>query len=367
MHSVATAAAGYFMSRRLAQQRRKTKKHHKRAIVINPIHFLGGKQVTINVSGAKFQVNETYLTQHPTTLLGSNEKDYFWDEEENEYFFDRDPHIFRMIHRYYKTGVLHFSEEDCYASFKDELDFFGIAVEEVANCCSEDYYRQQVKKSVKEPEMDEISNPETIREKLWEFCEDPGSTMAAKIFYYISCVIIFVSVTLNTVETINCEGTRKCGDVHEDIFFILDSICVVFFTLEYLIRLYAAPQRCKHAKSPMSVIDVAAILPYYVDLLLSVVSSADNNVGAMNLLVTLRTLRIFRIFKLARHSKRLRELSTAISKSTSELGFIVFMYTIVIVLFASILYYAERVDKNTPFFNIPEAMWYTVVTTTTLG
>ncbi|EFO12643.1 hypothetical protein LOAG_15890, partial [Loa loa] len=49
-------------------------------------------------------------------------------------------------------------------------------------------------------------------------------------------------------------------------FFVLDTACVIIFTVEYLLRLFAAPDRCKFLHSIMSMIDVIAIMPYYVGL-----------------------------------------------------------------------------------------------------
>ena len=65
------------------------------------------EKVTINVSGMKFETWRHTLEKYPDTLLGSNEKDFFFDEDSKEYFFDRDPELFRHILNYYRTGKLH--------------------------------------------------------------------------------------------------------------------------------------------------------------------------------------------------------------------------------------------------------------------
>ena len=108
----------------------------------------------------------------------------------------------------------------------------------------------------------------------------------------------------NVVETVPC-GTvpgrgevQACGDKYKIIFFCLDTACVMIFTAEYLLRLYAAPNRCNFMKSVMSVIDFVAIMPYYIGLGMS----DDNEVSGA--FVTLRVFRVFRIFKFSRPRNR---------------------------------------------------------------
>ncbi|GIY24417.1 potassium voltage-gated channel protein Shal [Caerostris extrusa] len=84
-------------------------------------------------------------------------------------------------------------------------------------------------------------------------------------------LFIAVSVFANVCETLPCSmneatgDTMSCGETYKAAFFCLDTACVMIFTAEYLLRLYAAPDRCKYARSVMSVIDVVAIMPYYID------------------------------------------------------------------------------------------------------
>ncbi|CAG7828629.1 unnamed protein product [Allacma fusca] len=65
------------------------------------------QKLLINVSGRKFETWRNTLEKYPDTLLGSSEREFFYDEDSKEYFFDRDPDIFRHILNYYRTGKLH--------------------------------------------------------------------------------------------------------------------------------------------------------------------------------------------------------------------------------------------------------------------
>lgn len=135
----------------------------------------------------------------------------------------------------------------------------------------------------------------------------------------------------------------------------------MIFTAEYLLRLFAAPSRVKFMRSVMSVIDVVAIMPYYIGLFMT---DNDDVSGAF---VTLRVFRVFRIFKFSRHSQGLRILGYTLKSCASELGFLVFSLAMAIIIFATVMFYAEKNVDGTNFTSIPAAFWYTIVTMTTLG
>ena len=372
----AASTAGLYTSRKHIHRPSMFTNKSKPSVIIDPVTFMSGKRLILNVSGCRYRINEYHLKQYPETLLGSSEREYFYDETKGEYFFDRDPQIFKQIYNFYKSGKLHYSEQDCFESFTDELTFFRISIDDVSACCGEALHQRlgevetKKERKIKEEKAQNKSAlkvPVAFREKVWQFLEEPQLSLFSKVCYYFSCVVIVISVACNTWETVPCDGDAKCDQVHPEIFFTIDSTCVGIFTFEYLLRFYVTPDRWKYFKSPMALVDLAAILPYYIDLAMAELASDGAAVSAMNVLVTLRVLRIFRVFKLARHSKKLRELSESLKKSASELGFILFTYLIVVVLFASVLFYAERYAGDTKFTDIPQSMWYTVVTTTTLG
>ncbi|CAH8495945.1 unnamed protein product [Heterobilharzia americana] len=111
----------------------------------------------------------------------------------------------------------------------------------------------------------------------------------------------------------------------------------------------------------MAIIDLTAVLPYYISL---VVPARLQFSGS---LVTLRVFRVFRIFKFSRHSQGLRILGYTLKSCAEELGFLLFSLTLVVIIFATVIYYIEKFDENSTFYSIPDASWYTIVTMTTLG
>ena len=330
------------------------------------------EKLTINVSGQKFETWRHTLEKYPDTLLGSNERDFFFDEDIQEYFFDRDPDLFRHILNYYRTGKLHYPKHECVLAYDEELSFFGIMPDIIGDCCYEDY--RDKKRENSERLMDDKASEDgdkhpttNIQERMWRAFENPHTSTSALVFYYVTGFFIAISVMANVVETIPCgviPGTNKnppCGERYDLAFFCLDTACVMIFTAEYLLRLYAAPDRCKFMRSVMSVIDVVAILPYYIGL------GITDNKDLSGAFVTLRVFRVFRIFKFSRHSQGLRILGYTLKSCASELGFLLFSLTMAIIIFATVMFYAEKNEKKTKFTSIPEAFWYTIVTMTTLG
>ncbi|KAK6750293.1 hypothetical protein RB195_002334 [Necator americanus] len=334
------------------------------------VDHVSDEKLSINISGRKFETWKNTLEKFPETLLGSNEKEFFYDEDTGEYFFDRDPDIFRHILTFYRTGKLHYPRHECLVAYDEELSFFGIMPDLISDCCYEDYKdkkRENQERLLEEriENTDATKLKQTLQQKMWAAFENPHTSSVALVFYYVTGFFIAVSVLCNIIETIPCwyinDTPTSCGDAYEKQFFVLDTACVIIFTIEYLLRLYAAPDRCRFLRSIMSVIDVVAILPYYVGL------GLQNNKDVSGAFVTLRVFRVFRIFKFSRHSQGLRILGYTLKSCASELGFLVFSLAMAIIIFATIMYYAEKKVNDTRFTSIPAAFWYTIVTLTTLG
>ncbi|KAH9287318.1 Potassium voltage-gated channel protein Shal [Echinococcus granulosus] len=143
----------------------------------------------LNISGVRFDVYRSTLEKFPDTLLGSNEKDYYYNEETQEYFFDRDPDIFRHILNYYRTGLLHYPKNECVSAYDEELSYFGILPDIMGDCCYEEY--RDRKRDISERLMDDREDENTIltpcktfREKLWRIFENPQYSTSALVVYY---------------------------------------------------------------------------------------------------------------------------------------------------------------------------------------
>ncbi|XP_055022435.1 potassium voltage-gated channel subfamily D member 3 [Boleophthalmus pectinirostris] len=327
--------------------------------------------IVLNVSGRRFQTWKNTLDRYPDTLLGSSEKEFFYNEETKEYFFDRDPDVFRCVLNFYRTGKLHYPRYECISSYDDELSFFGIVPEIIGDCCYEEY-KDRKRENAERLMDDQEDNKDaklpnmTFRETMWRAFENPHTSTMALVFYYVTGFFIAVSVITNVVETVPCGSAPNqkevpCGERYTVAFFCMDTACVMIFTVEYLMRLFAAPSRYRFMRSVMSIIDVVAILPYYIGLVMT------DNEDVSGAFVTLRVFRVFRIFKFSRHSQGLRILGYTLKSCASELGFLLFSLTMAIIIFATVMFYAEKGSSSSKFTSIPASFWYTIVTMTTLG
>lgn len=340
--------------------------NHKRA------HGLPGK-VTINVSGRRYQTFLHTLNRHKSTLLGSSKKCYYYDSESREYYFDRDPDLFRFILNFYRTGQLHYPKNECSEAYREELEFFGIEPNSINSCCWEVYKEKTQECELRLAEQNEIYTQAALtetadvgklsfRKKMHIWLEDTESTLVARLFYYMTAFFIAVSVASTVIETIDCSnGGISCSEAYPRVFLGIESVCVAVFSMEYLARFYSSPNRFAFFRGAMSLIDLVAILPFYVGLALK------NDSDISSALVVLRVFRAFRIIKFSRHSKGLRVLGCTLQSCLSELAFLLFSLTMTVIIFSTVIYYAERNAVKTNFTSIPASFWYTIVTMTTLG
>lgn len=155
----------------------------------------------------------------------------------------------------------------------------------------------------------------------------------------------------------------------------VEGVCVFWFTIEFLVRVTFCPVKLEFVKSVLNIIDFVAILPFYLEVGLSGLSSKAAK-DVLGFLRVVRFVRILRIFKLTRHFVGLRVLGHTLRASTNEFLLLIIFLALGVLIFATMIYYAERIGAkpndptaslHTKFKNIPIGFWWAVVTMTTLG
>ncbi|XP_071809312.1 potassium voltage-gated channel subfamily A member 1-like [Asterias amurensis] len=362
----------------------------------------GWERVVINISGLRFETHSKTLGQFPNTLLGNPEKRIrYFDPLRNEYFFDRNRPSFDAILYYYQSGGrLRRPVNVPMDVFTEEIKFYELGEDALLKYREDEGFIHEEEKAIPQ---------NTIMQKIWSLFEHPESSKAARVIAIISVSVILISIITFCMETMpefkdaddeaSSEPTPPpCGGAVYDLttpemsngthsntdaelaayfqnpFFIIETYCIIWFTTEFILRLASSPSKLIFLKNIMNLIDVIAILPYFIQVGTIVAqSSTDRNSQAMSLAIlrVIRLVRVFRIFKLSRHSKGLQILGRTLKASMRELGLLIFFLCIGVVLFSSAVYFADadsRDEKGNPIFkSIPDAFWWAVVTMTTVG
>ncbi|KAJ8017211.1 hypothetical protein DPEC_G00015450 [Dallia pectoralis] len=156
----------------------------------------------------------------------------------------------------------------------------------------------------------------------------------------------------------------------------VEGVCVVWFTFEFFVRVVCCPNKLLFVKNLLNVIDFVAILPFYLEMVLTGLSSSKAASNILGFLRVVRFVRILRIFKLTRHFVGLRVLGHTLRASVNEFCLLIVFLALGVLIFATMIYYAERIgakpddpsgSNHTDFKNIPISFWWAVVTMTTLG
>ncbi|XP_049694147.2 potassium voltage-gated channel protein Shaker isoform X3 [Helicoverpa armigera] len=348
------------------------------------------ERVVINISGLKFETQLRTLNQFPETLLGDPARRIrYFDPLRNEYFFDRNRPSFDAILYYYQSGGrLRRPVNVPLDVFSEEIKFYELG-EQATNKFRED------EGFIKEEEKPLPSNER--QRKIWLLFEYPESSQAARVVAIISVFVILLSIVIFCLETLpefkhykvfntTTNGTKIEEDEVPDItdpFFLIETLCIIWFTFELIVRFLACPNKFNFFRDVMNIIDIIAIIPYFITLATVVAEEEDtlnlprapvspqdkstNQAMSLAILRVIRLVRVFRIFKLSRHSKGLQILGRTLKASMRELGLLIFFLFIGVVLFSSAVYFAEAGSENSFFKSIPDAFWWAVVTMTTVG
>ncbi len=180
-----------------------------------------------------------------------------------------------------------------------------------------------------------------------------AETKAGKLFDVTLIVVILASVISVFLDTI-----RDIHDSYGDIFYVVEWVFTIFFTIEYCLRLWCINNRWLYARSFFGVVDLLGTLPTYLSLFF---------VGAQYLLVIriIRVLRVFRILRLMRFVGEAELLMSALRASRRKITVFFLSVLTMVVVFGSLMYMVEGEEHG--FTSIPESIYWAVVTLTTVG
>lgn len=195
------------------------------------------------------------------------------------------------------------------------------------------------------------SNP--LKERMHEIIFE-ADTPYGKWFDVVLMVIIVASVLVVMLESIDEYAVK-----YKRIFFIIEWFFTIFFTIEYALRLYCVLKPWKYAMSFFGIIDLLAIIPTYLSLIV-----ADYHF--LIVIRAFRLMRVFRIFKLANFLKESQFIANSLKASKQKIAvFLTFIFLMTIII-GSIMYLVEG-GTNDAFSSIPRSIYWAIVTLTTVG
>jgi len=210
-------------------------------------------------------------------------------------------------------------------------------------------------------EFTKANTGRTLRQKVDALMNDtPTSGRLHHQFDLIFILFIIASVAAVFLETI--------PSIHDPLkleFYWFDTIAISVFTVEYLLRLYAAGEadpsrsgianRLSFIKRPGSIVDLIAILPYYLQFLLAV----D--------LRFIRILRVLRVLKLTRYNTALTTFQMVLNREKRAFSAAMFVTVLITILSGAIVYEFEHAVQPDKFDTMPRAMYWAVITLASVG
>ena len=195
-----------------------------------------------------------------------------------------------------------------------------------------------------------MADGETIRQKTGRIIWGTDARFGPA-FDTVMIGVILVSIAAMSIATI-----PGMPDWAYRALDALDVIVIVLFTAEYLLRLWTARNAWRYARSGWGIIDLATVLPFWLTL-----------GGNFQALRSLRLIRLLRIGKLARHVAALERITRTFQLIREELIVFGFLALIVMFIAAVGVYEFEHEAQPEAFASIPHALWFVVVTLTTVG
>ncbi|KHN77867.1 Potassium voltage-gated channel subfamily B member 1 [Toxocara canis] len=374
----------------------------------------------LNIGGKSYRIRIEMVLQRKdnslmSTLIHSDHSQRMaivdaYLPETDEYYIERNVKLADHIIDYYITGLLHKPTDVCVERFQEELQFWNLHNNQLAPCCatlSEPPKEEKQQKS--EYDYLTVVCCGKMRRALWKLVEDPQSSIAAKIFAFLSIMFVFVSViglVLGSMPEFQEDPSNAAayhllhyGSRHNEHSSKFDTIadimqqfpnfvyratdnpnsflmsieyaCMAWFTFEYMLRMLIAPRKFTFFAQSLNIIDLFTILPFYLEFGLPFFGVHAEKLreltAAMLVIRILRVLRMARVFKLARYSTGLQTFGSTLQSSVTELTMLGMFLITGIVFFSTIIYFLEKDEVGTEFYSIPAACWWCVVTMTTIG
>lgn len=201
---------------------------------------------------------------------------------------------------------------------------------------------------------DKFMSNEELKDKLYQIVFG-SETKIGKRFDVILIIAIILSIFIVMFDSMFRNHIWVMRT-----FVVLEYLLTIFFTIEYLVRLYCSPKPRAYALSFFGIIDLVSILPMYLGFFL-------HGARYMLLLRSFRLIRVFRIFKLFAFLEEGHLLLKSIQNSLHKMVFFFLFVVIVVICLGTIMFIVESGVPGSQYTDIPTSIYWAVVTMTTVG
>ena len=233
-----------------------------------------------------------------------------------------------------------------------------------------------------------ISKSKKYQQILFYLIERSDRSILGKILAFVFLFFVVLSICTMCLETVvitdiktsnklkpfvdyfNIEDNEnKSLEENKRLFFILELVCNIVFTIEITMRLLATDQKVIYMKRFANIVDTIAIFPFWLTLGLQLIisigdkklisESTGSYLDNLYVLRILRLTRILRIFKLSRHIKALNIIGKIFIECIYEISLLGAFFAMNIIVFSSLMYHIEYqvMGNESPFISIPETFW----------
>ena len=186
--------------------------------------------------------------------------------------------------------------------------------------------------------------------------------LASKVFDICLIVLVLINVCLVIADTFNLPEKVKT------VSYYIEVVSVIIFTIEYFLRIWTADllypnknwfiAKIKYIFSFLAIIDLLAILPFYLPLLITI---------DLRVLRMLRIIRLFRVFKINRYTNALSSIVKVFKNKQNELLSSIFVVLLLMIVASVLMYSVENKAQPEVFRNAFDALWWALATLTTVG
>ena len=202
-----------------------------------------------------------------------------------------------------------------------------------------------------------------IKERVFEIVESAENSGIASRFFDIGIIILII---INTVSVII--DTFDVSQNIKNILYYIEIVSVIIFTIEYMLRIWTADllrpnisplkARLRYIVSFMAIIDLLAILPFYIPFVIPI---------DLRVLRALRIIRLLRLFKINRYTNALKTIGNVFKTKASELLSSTLVLMLLMMISSVLMYNIENAAQPDAFKNAFSSFWWSIATLTTVG